>query len=96
MSREQNTIENEMHEGNVEDSDGSDDIFESIQRPPAIIRSQRKLPNFQIWDEDALEYKTYQISRAAISESNEAKVYIYCFQTRNRQKEYNQTYLYLL
>ena len=66
MSREQNPIENQLYIAEDSDSDLSIES-NAVEHPPIIVKSQRKRPNFQIWDEDSLEYKTYQVNRAAIS-----------------------------
>ena len=66
MSREQNPIENQLYIAEDSDSDLSIES-NAVEHPPIIVKSQRKRPNFQIWDEDSLEYKTYQVNRAVIS-----------------------------
>ena len=77
-NREQNPDENPLNMGFVMHPDDSDTSMEAdlVEHLPHIIKSQRKLPNIQIWDDSSEEYKTYQVSRVAMSSINECKVYI--------------------
>ena len=49
MSREQNPIENQLYIAEDSDSDLSIES-NAVEHPPIIVKSQRKRPNFQIWD----------------------------------------------
>ena len=60
MSREQNPIENQLYIAEDSDSDLSIES-NAVEHPPIIVKSQRKRPNFQIWDEDSMEYKLIRL-----------------------------------
>ena len=78
-----------MNDGFIEGDSDSDETIEidspEFPPPPRIIKSQRRRPNFQIWDSASEELKTYQVNRIAIAADGSVKLYIKCFQTRNRQ-----------